>query len=359
MRSTASSNDNPLRKMVRVLFAFAVVWSLGSSARPQSVNSNSVTVESFLQHAPVIRRLAFQETIVEKPAQVRNCLLVIDGSNFLYQADGDFPRGRFNGIFWRFYAQNNLLVLADPAINDVEIRNGSPAAPLMRKFLAWEVAEVLNLGFREIDRDADVVLDKEHNRLLVTGNLNWPDTKLVKMALQFNREEDHIVSATLSTVTNTGADRWASFTTFSYDKSFCDGHFPVELTRYAPSTSVDNIEKFQWVYRIRFKELELSTGPIADREIDPKQVFASKSLTIHFWSNNAAYAADADGGVRPVLDAVAMFKKNGAHAAERRLHPIAAAMLLILLLILSPAVWLVHKAWRGGKQLNNKREQTL
>jgi hypothetical protein len=335
--------------MVRILFAFAVVWSFGSSARPQSVNSNSVTVESFLQHTPVIQRLAFQETTAEKPAQVRNSLLVIDGSNFLFQADGGFSRGRFNGIFWRFYAQNHLLVLADPAINDVEIRNGSPAAPLMRKFLAWDVAEVVNLGFPEIDRDADVVLDKEHNRLLVTGKVDLLDTKQVKMALQFNREEDHIVSATLITVTNTGADRWASFTTFSYDKSFCDGHFPVELTRYAPSTSVDNIEKSQWVYRIRFKELELSTGPIADREIDPKQVFASKSLNIHFWSNNAAYAADADGGARPVLGALAMFKQNGADAAERHSLPIATARILILLLILGTAVWLVLKAWRSSK----------
>lgn len=346
-------------KLNRIYIAVVLVNVFASVGQGQSISSNALTVETFLQQTPIIRRLAYQESELQTLVQVRNSLIVLDGSNILHTTDGGLPGGKFNGIFWRYYPANHLLVQADPAINDIRVRNGNPAAPSMRKSLEYSVGRVVNLGFPEIDRNAGMVWDKEHNRFLVMAVAGRPDLpsemQPVKMVLQLNYESNCVVSATLSTDASSQTNHWASLTKFSYDKSFYGGHFPSALTRYLSSTSIENIDKEKWDFRIDFRDLELSDGPLAGPDIDPKQVYASMShsMTVHFWSNNVAYAIGL-GGVIPVSSGSDLFSQSMQRELQHHLIFAIAVRILVGLLILFPAAWILIRAWKVKKDRYNQ-----
>ncbi len=86
---------------------------------------------------------------------------------------------------------------------------------------------------------------------------------------------------------------------FSGGYPYIKGGIIVQSTSLAPNHSYGKNYKKKWTVRI--KELEISTPPLPDEEMDPHMIFASVKSEVHFWSNNVPYAITPNGTLRQVL----------------------------------------------------------
>jgi RNA polymerase sigma factor (sigma-70 family) len=263
------------------------------------------TFEAFLEHPPIIKNLAYTLTGEGMP---QSDVLRLDGTNALILSDTWFSMGRFETIFWRFYREGGVLALADSKLNFEVPLPPFPLPPNLRgkplyggdlagksEHLDFDqrVRQIINLGFPEIDRDSDIVWDKTQNRLLCSSSaattFRQPQAANHKLALQLKYERGVPVSATLRTFDSGVLGKYGALVTYKYDSNFQDGQFPVEFTRYV-SSPVDRGAHGEPEYTIRFTELELSTEPLSDAEMDPRQIYSSGKIETHIFSNNVAWA---------------------------------------------------------------------
>lgn len=356
-RSHCTLKSSPVLRIYIIAFLGLFLGAVGSGVMAQPVG---IAFESFMVRPPVIDKLIYVRTVLPQPTApyLTTFAIVLDGPNaLLAEVDlhgnlltNGMTRGYFDGVFWNFHANSSVLELADPAINnevpipDLKEETGIRSAEATgacgeRAHLMFKDAlnEVLRLGFWEIDPDAEILWDKEQSCFWATASPRRAASaserhRKRKVIINLNYKNGRPTSAILRDASGDKIGPIGVLVAYKYTNTFCDGAFPVELTHHLPSpTAGDGHETPDLV--IRFKELQLASGPLQEGLINPRERFKSKYLTTLVWSNNVNYRITKMGKMAKVLTAEEATIIN-QRAKERRAPGKATGVRIMLVLVM-------------------------
>ena len=350
-----------------LLLAFSLDNLNGQS---EALASNSTTLESFFEHTPVIRKLIY-ERVSAVDGRRQNYLLKSDGMNaFLSpvnqtQQPEAMATGQFGSIFWHYYAGNKILVLVDSKLNQEVLLPHFPLRPELRgkpfddggangelehNMLKREMWEVLNLGLPEADRDRELRLEKEQNRIQAFASVLWGLPHVNEghpVVIELKYEGGVPVAATFK---DPAYGRTRISVTYKYNGSFYGGRFPVEFTKFLMSASVGDGNDTP-EFTVRIHELELSSRSLPDAEMDPREVFKSENLRLHVWSNNVAYEV-TPRGLAKVLTSEEVVKRNQEIGARRHPTSLWASRSILSVVCASAVICLILFIRQGRRRKN-------
>ncbi len=222
------------RKVYTNVFAASLRLSVlcGPMVKSQTTSIDSITFESFLQHPPIIRELAY-EKVSPHQDDIESFILKLDGSNkYLSPVNaphGSLATGWFDGVFWHYHLTSKVLVFADPKINReikmptmplgrrMVVDNGGPAGEFEHYQLESQMDEVLNLGLSQIDRNT-IAWDKTHSSFLAFMRPlpGVPEDKRVGLNIELKYSNNVPVSAIIRNAADTQSSNMGVLITYKY-----------------------------------------------------------------------------------------------------------------------------------------------
>jgi hypothetical protein len=292
-----------------VIVVAAIVLAVVGMATIALAQSQQPTVYSFLEKPPIISTATFEREInmknmpatIPAGAQKQTFTISLDGEDYRMDFGGGMA-GRFGQLYWQIIG--GQLIRFDTRFNRQDgnsggiVQGGTVARMGINSLVSAGIttASIKHIEWQNGNQKAAFDADD--------GN---------KYTVEFVEENGHLVLATVHTV-HDAETGWADgIVAYHYDPQFCEGQFPVEITRYFG----DRMDEKEKAFIIRIKSLEVSRDHLASSILDPgKFMMTNKNYTSLFYSNNILYWAAAKGEVQRVLTA----KENAAEIEKIRNH---------------------------------------
>lgn len=269
------------------------------TAEDDSLNSPSVTFESFLTNPPIIENAEFEiikpspsPEVLERIKKHNGGILGLDtvymlrrdGTNFVLTQPNSY-NGSIGGTEWMF--TRGVLNLADPRINTPDAIGPAAGWP---QIVTWKF---LNLGIERMipntiqwKQGSDHFSAKSENGLGLTNfgaaevQLHYVDGVPLTCLIKYSQGPEEEIQ-------------------YRYDPTFFNGKLPVEynVTGSYPGTAPS--EDFS----LRIKDLQISSKHLDVDNFDPKIILKDKYRVMFMLSNDISYWITRSGALQPVMPA--------------------------------------------------------